>query len=53
MMEIEMPGKSLCERRRPGPARVNERAVNIKQNEPHHPEMLPESEVFRENFQAK
>jgi hypothetical protein len=30
---------------------VNERAVNIKQNEPHHPETLPESEDFRENIQ--
>jgi hypothetical protein len=43
----EGPGKGL----RTGPPRVNERAINIKQNEPHHPEKLPEFEVFRENFQ--
>jgi hypothetical protein len=30
---------------------VNERAINIKQNQSHHPEKLPEFEVFRENFQ--
>ncbi len=36
VMEIEVPGKSLRERRRAGPARVNERAINIKQNQSHH-----------------
>jgi hypothetical protein len=51
MMEIEMPGKSLRERRRAGPARVNERAINIKQNQSYHPEKLPEFEIFREIFQ--
>jgi hypothetical protein len=50
-MEIEMPGKCLRERRRACPARMNERAVNIKQNEPYHLETLPESEDFREIFQ--
>jgi hypothetical protein len=29
---------------------VNERAVNVKQNQPHHPKTMPESGVFRENF---
>jgi hypothetical protein len=52
VMEIEMPGKSLRECRRSRPARMNKRAVNIKQNEPHHPETLPESEDFRENIQV-
>jgi hypothetical protein len=52
-MEVEMPGKSFRERRRASSARVNERAVNIKQNEPHHPDRLPEFEIFRENYQPK
>jgi hypothetical protein len=30
---------------------MNERAVNIKQNQSHHLEMLPESMSFREIFQ--
>jgi hypothetical protein len=30
---------------------MNERAVNIKQNKPHHLETLPESKVFCEFFQ--
>jgi hypothetical protein len=30
---------------------VNERAVNIKQNQSHHSGRLPEFQVFRENYQ--
>jgi hypothetical protein len=47
---VELRGEGSGKGLRPGAARVNERAVNIKQNEPHHPEKLPEFEVFRENF---
>jgi hypothetical protein len=50
VMEIELFGKGLRECRRAGPARVNERAVDIKQNESHHPKNLPELEMFREVF---
>jgi hypothetical protein len=31
---------------------MNERAVNIKQNQSYHLEMLPDPEYFRENIQA-
>ena len=38
---------------RTGAARVNERAVNVKQNQSYHPDRLPEFHMFREIFQAE
>ena len=50
VVRVELGGKGFGESLRTGPPRVNERAVNIKQNQSHHPVKLPESGVFREIF---
>jgi hypothetical protein len=48
---VELRGEGFGEGLRTGAARVNERAVNIKQNQSHHPDRLPELENFCENIQ--
>ena len=47
---VELGGEGLGEGLRTGPPCMNERAVNVKQNQSHHPERLPEFEMFREDF---